>query len=474
MNQATRKVICIICCIMVIWQVQPACAAAQTNPSTETNLYSNIDEYLQKCVESANIPAMSISIVNKNEELFSGTYGQCQSSDTPFFLGSVSKSFTAVCIMQLVEQHKIDLTAAVSTYLPDATDGDKITVSQLLNHTSGLGEHQTLENYKIVNKQGIHHYANVNYALLGEIIEAVSGKSYSEYISANLFEPLGLSHTAATLEESKENGLIDGYTNYWGIPVKTAHKYPSSKNNWITVPAGYISSSSEDLGKYLQMYLNGGNGIISEESIHTMFYGDTVYVEDDIPFWYGYGWNTIKEPLPEPVLRHAGLIETGTSCIFIMPESGIAIAIEANINDYFVTNELMDSIGWGVVLMLLGEPANEIADNAYVRQHLQIDLIMLFILLLAILPLCFLPRYIHRIERKKLSVSITLLLLFHLLLPVFILLLIPVLFATPLWVAKAFVPDVFITVLISSALLFIGGLAKSMILYNHTRHTLTS
>lgn len=455
---------------MITCGVQPTYAKGDTNSSTQADVYSDMDDFLQKCVENANIPAMSVNIVNKNEVLFSGNYGQCESSDTPFFLGSVSKSFTAVCIMQLVEQQKIDLTATVSTYLPNATDGDKITVSQLLNHTSGLGEHQTLENYKIVNKQGVHIYANVNYSLLGEIIEAVGRKSYSEYISENLFEPLGLSHTAATLDESIENGLIDGYTNYWGVPIKTAHKYPSSKNAWITIPAGYISSSSNDLGKYLQMYLNGGNGILSKESINTMFYGDTVYVEGDVPFWYGYGWATVKEPLSEPILRHSGLIETGTSCVFIMPERDIAIAIEANANDYFVTNEMMDSLGWGVVLMLLGDSANEITNNAYVLKHMWIDLIMLIILFSAILPWCFLPPYIHRTERRKISLSGMLLVLFHILLPIFILLLVPVFFATPLWVAKAFVPDVFITVIISSALLFLGGLVKSIILYKHIKY----
>lgn len=460
---------CVLCFIVMICDLQPAYAKGKTSPSTETNIYRNIDDYLQKCVENANIPAMSVSIVNKNTVLFSGNYGQCKNNDTPFLLGSVSKSFTAVCIMQLVEQQKIDLAAAISTYLPNATDGDKITVSQLLNHTSGLGEHQTLEDYRIINKQGIHNYANVNYSLLGEIIEAVSGTSYSEYISANLFEPLGLLHTAATYNESMENGLIDGYTNYWGFPIKTAPKYPSSKNAWITVPAGYISSSSEDLGKYLQMYLNGGNGIISESSIHTMFYGDTVYVEDDVPFWYGYGWATVKEPLSEPVLRHSGLIETGTSCVFILPERDIAISIEANVNDYFVSNEMMDNLGWGLVLMLLGDSPNEITDNAYVLNHLWIDLIMLLVLLAAILPWCFLPRYIHRIKRGKTISKIILLILFHLLLPLFILLLVPVFFSTPLWVAKAFVPDVFITVIISSAPLFIGGLVKSVLLYKHIK-----
>lgn len=410
---------------------------------------------------------MSVSIVNKNEVLFSGNYGQCKSSDTPFLLGSVSKSFTAVCIMQLVERQKIDLTAAISTYLPGATDGDKITVSQLLNHTSGLGEHQTLKNYRITNEQGAHHYANVNYSLLGEIIEAVSGSSYSEYVSEKLFEPLGLSHTAAALDKSIENGLMDGYTNYWGVPVKTAHKYPSSKNAWITVPAGYISSSSNDLGKYLQMYLNGGDGIISQESIERMFWGDTVYVDGDIPFWYGYGWAAVKEPLSEPVLRHSGLIETGTSCVFIMPESEIAIAITANVNDYFVTNEMMDSLGWGIVRMLLGDPPNRIADWAYTLRHLWIDLIMLTVLFAAILPWCFLPRYVHRAERGDRRLRILLLVLFHIVLPVFIVLLVPAFFATPLWVAKAFVPDIFITVIASSTLLFVCGIVKGIILYSH-------
>lgn len=462
-------VLCIVCFLVAICCAQPTSAEEGTNPSTQAEVYSNIDDYLQKCVKNANIPAMSVRIVNKDEVLFSKNYGQCESSDTPFLLGSVSKSFTAVCIMQLVEQQKIDLNATVSTYLPNATDGNKITVSQLLNHTSGLGEHQTLENYKITNKQGVHCYANVNYSLLGEIIEAVSGESYSEYVSANLFAPLGLSHTAATLDESIENGLIDGYTNYWGVPIQSVHKYPSSKNAWITVPAGNISSSANDLGKYLQMYLNSGNGIISPESVNTIFHGDTVYVEGDIPFWYGYGWATVKEPFSETVLRHSGLIETGTTCVFILPESDIAIALETNVNDYFVTNEMMDSLGWGVIQMLLGDAPNEITDSAYVLNHLWIDFIMLAVMLTAVLPWCFLPRYVHNARRRKMKSNVLQLALYHILLPIFILLLVPVGFATPLWVAKAFVPDVFITVIASSSLLLICGFIKSFLLYKHIK-----
>lgn len=444
---------------------------AKIEPKAETDVYRDIDIYLQSCVENANIPSMSVTIVDKDKVLFSQSYGNCENCDTPFLLGSVSKSFTAVCIMQLVEQGKIDLNANISTYLTNATDGNKITVGQLLNHTSGLGEHQTLGKYKIINEQGVHNYANVNYSLLGEIIETVSGKSYNDYITENLFEPLQISHTAATLDKSIENGLIDGYTNYWGFHIKNNHKYPSSKNAWITVPAGYISSSTNDLGKYLQMYLNSGNGIISAQSIDTMFYGDTVYVDDDVPYWYGYGWATVKEPLSEPVLRHSGLIETGTSCVFILPESDIAIAIATNVNDYFVTNEMMDRLGWSVVLMLLGEQSNEIASNEYILSHIRIDLIMLIVLAVAIVLLCLIPQYANRIKRIKRFLAVLFLLLFHLLLPIFILLIVPVFFATPLWVAHAFVPDVFITIVVSSTLLFVSGFIKSVVLYKYIKQS---
>ncbi|HJA93157.1 MAG TPA: beta-lactamase family protein [Candidatus Eisenbergiella merdipullorum] len=89
---------------------------------------------------------MSVTIVSDDEVLFSACYGDCESSDTLFFLGSASKSFTAVCIMQLAKDGKIDLEAPVAAYLPAATDGAGISVSQLLDHTSGLGRYQPLKN----------------------------------------------------------------------------------------------------------------------------------------------------------------------------------------------------------------------------------------------------------------------------------------------------------------------------------------
>ena len=218
------------------------------------------------------------------------------------------------------------------------------------------------------------------------------------------------------------------------------------------------------------MYLNGGNGILSEHSIDTMFYGDTVYVNGDIPYWYGYGWTRIEAPLSEPVLRHNGLVETGNACIFILPERNLAMAVTANVNDYFVANGMIDSLGWGVVLMLLGNAPNEISGGTYILNHLWLDLAMLVVLAIAITPLCRLAKYRERIQRGRMLPKMIPLIVLHFLLPAFLLMTAPVFLKIPLWVVQAFVPDVFLTILVSVTLLLMGGLLKGGILsvsYTH-------
>lgn len=434
----------------------------------QNNVYEKINAYLNNATKCAHFPAMSITIVNQDDVIFENTYGNCKSVNTPFLLGSVSKSFTALCIMQLVEQGKIALDAPLSTCLPNAINGDKMTILQLLNHTSGLDGHQNLANYKIVGKQGIHKYANINYSLLGKVIENVSGLKYEDYVTTNIFTPLGMRNSSATYEGSKDNNLIESYENWFGFNIKTSPKYPKSDNAWITTSAGYLSSSTADLGKYLQMYLCGGKGLISEDSINKMFY-ENVPVEANIPYKYGMGWTLINEPLKQPALRHSGLVETGMSTIYIFPEMKIGVAIAINTNDYFVGKDLMDRIDWSVALMLMGDEPNEISKNEYVLRHLLYDFIYLIVLAVAILPLCLIKFYQKHLSKGKWPLSISMLVLLHLVFPIFLLLLPQMLFATPLWVVKAFVPDLFTCLIISAAILFIGGIVKSVFLIKSTK-----
>lgn len=122
---------------------------------------------------------------------------------------------------------------------------------------------------------------------MGKIIESVSNESYSDYVVKNIFGPLEMKHTSTTLEENKKNGLIKGYRNYFGIPIAGEPDYPTD-NSWSQVSAGYISSSAADIGKYLQMYLNGGTEIISQDSVNKIFY-DYIPQDETNLNYYGMG-----------------------------------------------------------------------------------------------------------------------------------------------------------------------------------------
>ncbi|MBP5384013.1 MAG: serine hydrolase [Lachnospiraceae bacterium] len=433
--------------------------AGESADHDDGGLYDRIEAYLCENVPKTHFPSLSISIVDKDSTLFSKTYGNGGSTDTAYAVGSVSKSFTALCIMQLVEQGKIDLNAPLSDYIPDAKDGDQITILQLLNHTGGLGEYQNLTDYRIVNEQGVHHYANVNYSLLGEVVETVTGKPYEEYARENICEPLNLEHTFTDPVEAKKNGLIDGYENWFGYYIKTKNQYRDEKDIWITIPAGYYSSSSEDLGRYLQMYLRGGENIISPDSIREMFY-NSVAVDDEIPYRYGMGWTQINEPLKQPALRHSGLVENGMACIYILPENGIGVAVTVNANDYFVGGDFADRIGWSVIMMLMGDEPDPIGAGEYIMRHLMYDGICLIVFLLSALPLLCMRRYRKNIQKRRPFGIISELIVLHAGLPLFLLLLTFLFMKTPLWVVKAFVPDLFTVIIASACLLFAGGIIK--------------
>lgn len=466
MRSRTRVVAALLAALVLASTCVAGCASAQDEAqslsSRSEDVYTRIDAYVRSAVKAAHIPALCLSIVNADRVLYSRAYGTARAqTSTPFLLGSVSKSFTALCIMQLVEEGKVDLDAPVSTWLPDVPDSEKVTVRQLLKHTGGLGQYQTIRDTRVVEPQGCHSYANVNYTLLGKIIEAVTGQSYETYIQEHVFTPLELRHAAATRKVSEENGLIQGYTDVWGFNMARDPLYPSTDADWITVPAGYLTASVEDLGRYLQMYLRHGEGIVGQGSLDDMLYGDTVYVEDeDVPYWYGYGWAMVRDPMPQPVYRHAGLVETGTSCVFLIPQSDLGVAITANVNDYMVGNDMLDTLGWGVVQMLLGEDPAPVDASEFTSRHLEIDIVLAAILVVGIVACCRVSRTIRRLrEARTVRIAVPWA-LFHGLLPAFLLLAPRLLFGAPLWATRDFAPDIFITLIASAALLIASGVVE--------------
>ena len=444
-------ILIIMCCLFFCFLADNSIVYAESHNID----YESISNEIAKDVEKYHIPGMSIIVVDSNEVLFSETYGNCNNIDTPFIIGSMSKSFTALSIMKLVEENKIDINKSISTYIDTSIyfknkeDGDKITVKQLLNQNSGLGTYQKLGNAKITDNYGKYEYANINYNLLGKIIESVSHKNYADYVTKNIFVPLKMYNSSATLEGSKANGLIKGYRNYFGIPVAGHPDYPTN-DSWSQVSAGYISSSASDMGKYLQMYLNGGSEIIGQDSINKMFYDYIPQDKTDLNY-YGMGWVYTKQ-FSKPVLMHSGLVENYTSHMFIIPENDIGVVVLVNTNDYLVTNNLLGNI----IMPLLGEKKQEISGNLYIRMHLLIDIIYLVITIIAIYPIITINRWK---KKNKTKLMLVIDIIRHIVIPV-ILIIIPIILAIPIWVIWYFVKDLCMVLIVNTILLILIGIYK--------------
>jgi len=187
---------------------------ASPTQQAETD-FAVIDAYVTEQMNDLGIPGMALGIVQDGQIVHLQGFGVADSTgravtpQTPFYIGSLSKSFTALAVMQLVEAGKIDLDAPVQTYLPwfELADKDasaRITVRNLLNHTSGIstkdgnrflasqqGLEETVRGLNIIHlTQPVgttYQYSGLNYTIAGLIVEQVSGQSYGDYVTQRIF-----------------------------------------------------------------------------------------------------------------------------------------------------------------------------------------------------------------------------------------------------------------------------------------------
>jgi CubicO group peptidase (beta-lactamase class C family) len=237
-----------------------------------------IDAYLDREMRELRIPGLALGIVHDDEIVHLQAFGVADASgravtpQTPFILASASKSFTALAIMQLVEDGKVDLDAPVVTYLPPFSVGDEsasttITLRHLLNHTSGLSEDTAYEpmlsndmsdgalseRVRALSDAELVHgpceafeYTDANYDTLGLIVEKVSGQSYETSIRERIFTPLGMSHSFTDQTDARQSGLASGHRSWFGFPRSFDAPYSRA-----AMPSSYLISSAEDVTHFL-------------------------------------------------------------------------------------------------------------------------------------------------------------------------------------------------------------------------------
>jgi CubicO group peptidase (beta-lactamase class C family) len=219
--------------------ITQAPAAASDEQGADAPDFAAIDRYVEKEMEATRLPGLALAIVKDDRIVHMRGFGEADFSghavtpQTPFVIGSTAKSFTALAIMQLVEEGKVELDAPVRRYIPwftlaDEEASSRITVRHLLSQTSGLPteigtvyllredltsealekEVRALKTMELERPPGSSfEYNNMNYSVLGLIVQEVSGKSYERYIEEHIFVPLKMENSFADYLEAKENGL---------------------------------------------------------------------------------------------------------------------------------------------------------------------------------------------------------------------------------------------------------------------------
>lgn len=306
---------------------------------------------LERVVEdfagTAGYPGIAVAITKGDRVLHVGGYGHDSSgaavtASTPMPVASVSKSFTALAVMQLVEAGKMVLDAPVSRYLPDFqiddSRGVQITVRELLNQTSGITD-RTLREKSLPQPDSLtaaqqraraatlatdpgtkYAYTNTNYHLAARLVEAGSGQPFADYLRDRVFKPLGMRSTVSIDQTPRDlpEQVREGYMYAYGATI------PAAEPKRFVAGSDGVITTARDMAQWLIMQNSSGtaaNGtrVVSASSITAM------RTPSDSRWTYGMGWARDDNGW----VRHNGVWFTYTASQLVLP-SGYGIAVLGN------------------------------------------------------------------------------------------------------------------------------------------------
>lgn len=324
----------------------------KTNNHSFNEMDVELVEYIERLSSSSSYSG-AILIAKNNEVLISTAIGSADRDnnisntvDTQFNLGSMNKMFTAVAVMQLVEKDEVGLNNTICDYLIDYPNEEvarKVTIHQLLTHTSGLGDFfpivysenlwQSLEEVvdylplfrddPLLFEPGTQsRYSNAGYIVLGLIIEKVSGQSYFDYIRENIFIPCEM-NSSSYLESER-----------FGVNVAIGYLPDGRSNSDIRLlngcPAGGGYSTVYDLYKFSNALLDGR--LLGQECLEIMFKSRTTFPELGVNESYCYGLMSRGEG-QNMMLGHGGGSPGVNSACFFLPDQGYILVFLANTDD---------------------------------------------------------------------------------------------------------------------------------------------
>ena len=352
------------------------------------NVFHKIDGFILEKISEGRLPGLSLAVVKDGEVVYSRGYGFRDVSgavpadeDTLYGIASITKSFTALAVMQLAEAGKLSLSDPVSNYIEPVPEAfSDVTIHHLLTHSSGIPALGYAEAYirglaglddgwlPVTDPRDVltfmvdaedwregspgekFFYLNEGYVALGMVVESVSGLRYEDYVRRYILEPLEMSRTYFSREEvERDGGLAKPYI------VDESGNFIEKVFPYGIYADGGLISNVVDLAKYLTMYLGGGmykgRRIVGSGMLEAM---EEPYIR--LPYEviggeaYGYGWRITPNFYGHKLVGHSGSVLVHTGYVGYIRDEGVAVAVLANGAGY-----PLSFIGEYVLALLIGE-----------------------------------------------------------------------------------------------------------------------
>lgn len=337
---------------------------AQTNPA--------VDDIIKREMRERKIPGLQVAVVSKGKIVLNKSYGIANVQDSVpvsnqsiFAINSCTKVFTAVAVMQLVEQGKIDLSKTVATYLDDLPAAwSTVTIKQLLTHTSGLPDGlglldertggtgntteatfwEKLKVMPLISTPGERfNYNQTNAYLLAKLINKFSSKTFQEVFDERQFQPAGLKHTVFGDSRDVIPHFAPTYfyrTQIDGQPLNT----PKLINNYYEFPyfrrtASGLNSTAEDMAKWI-IALQSGKLLKAKSSLDTMWLQGKFNNGTGTPWTLGWGLNRFRAKH-----KAVGMSGGGRAAFLVYPEDDLAVIVLTNLGGSYPEDMLEELAG---------------------------------------------------------------------------------------------------------------------------------
>lgn len=309
-----------------------------------------IDALVEQYREETSLPGVAVAVTHGSEVVRAAGYGRTPDGDavsahTVMAAASVSKSFTALAVMRLVEDGRIGLDDPVRAHLPEFTMADPraadITVRQLLDQTSGMSDtthrsfsgppvHTLAEAVAAMRDSSLAadpgtrwEYHNPNFQVAARLVEVVGGVPFAEYLRRHVFAPLGMRDSGTGDTERDLPPSARGHVRVLGLPV--ALPEPPAFGNG----SGGVLTSAHDLAAWLIAQNNEGRGPDGTAVATARSIAET-HTPSAVSESYGLGWFVGVTPSGARLIDHGGDLFTSTAYQALLPDSGHGIAVMAN------------------------------------------------------------------------------------------------------------------------------------------------